>query len=150
MWRFYRRRRPKRASTVTKHYLEHKEAARELLLARLTYWNQHYGFEYNRVAIRNQRRCWGSCSSNRNLNFSYKLMFLPECLMDYVIVHELCHLKEMNHGLKFWQLVGAAMPDYKERRAELRRIEKTVGNAAHNLEKEKAAHGLATCAYCMK
>ena len=98
---WYRIRR-KRASSVTKHYLEHKEAARELTLARLAYFNHHYGLAWNRVAIRNQRRCWGSCTSLKNLNFSYKILFLPAELRDYIIVHELCHLAELNHGKNFW------------------------------------------------
>ena len=69
MWRLQKRRvRAKRASTVTKHYLEHKELTRSLILERLEYFNQHYQFTFNRVAIKNQRRCWGSCSSLKNLN----------------------------------------------------------------------------------
>lgn len=139
------RRRRRRASSVTKHYVEHKEVARELVLARLEHFNQFYGYTYNRVAIRNQRRCWGSCSAKGNLNFSYKLLFLPPCLSDYVILHELCHLNELNHSKRFWDLVGEAMPDYKERVKELRRIEKIVGTAAVNLEKEKATHVCDQC-----
>lgn len=127
MW--YRRRkrvvqRRRRASTVTKHYLEHKEAARELTLARLHHFNQYYQYEWGRVSIKNQRRCWGSCSSLKNLNFSYKLLFLPACLRDYVVVHELCHLKEMNHGPQFWVLVAEQVPDYKERVRALKVIER--------------------------
>lgn len=121
MWRRIRRR---RATSVTKHYLDNKEAARKLVLARLHYFNQHYGFTWNRVAIRNQRRCWGSCSALGNLNFSYKLLLLPQHLTDYIIVHELCHLKELNHGQEFWGLVEEIMPDYKERIVELKQIEK--------------------------
>ena len=121
MW--YRRRR-KRATSVTKHYTENKEAARALILERLAYFNQYYGYEWNRVSIRNQRRCWGSCSSKKNLNFSYKLLLLPPHLCDYIIVHELCHLKEMNHGKAFWQLVAETLPDYKTRIKELKQIER--------------------------
>lgn len=116
--------RRKRATTVTKHYRAHKEAARSLTLARLAHFNQHYGLHYNRVAIRNQRRCWGSCSSLKNLNFNYKILFLPPELQDYIIVHELCHLKEMNHGPNFWALVEETIPDYRARRAALRIIDR--------------------------
>lgn len=123
MWKLYFRRRRRRASSVTKHYLEHKEQARELVLARLAYFNEHYGLEWKRVAIRNQRRCWGSCTSLGNLNFSYKLLFLPEELVDYIIVHELCHLIELNHGRNFWALVAEQVPDYKERIRALKVIE---------------------------
>lgn len=139
------RRRRKRASSVTKHYLEHKEKTRELVLERLSYWNEFYGYTYNRVAVRNQRRCWGSCSAKGNLNFSYKLLFLPPCLSDYVILHELCHLKELNHSARFWALMEKVMPDYRERVRELKRIERRVGTAATHLEKEKAVH---TCVAC--
>lgn len=123
---FFRRRRRtvrKRASTVTKHYVMHKEAARELTLARLAHFNEHYQLEWNRVAIRNQRRCWGSCSSNKNLNFNYKVLFLPEHLRDYIIVHELCHLVHMNHGQDFWDLVAEQVPDYKSHMSELRALD---------------------------
>lgn len=123
MW-LRRRVRRRRASTVTKHYQTHKEAARELIVARLEYYNQHYQFTYNRVAIRNQRRRWGSCSSLGNLNFSYKLLFLPPHLLDYIVVHELCHLKAMHHGASFWQLVAEQVPEYKSHIRELKEIER--------------------------
>lgn len=122
MWGWRRRR--KRASSVTKHYLEHREAARELVLARLQHFNQHYGLKWNRVAIRNQRRCWGSCTSLKNLNFNYKLLLLPPHLCDYIIVHELCHLAHLHHRQEFWDLVAEQMPDYKRHVAELRAIDK--------------------------
>ena len=112
----------KRASTVTKHYVNHKEAARELALARLKHFNQFYNLSWNRVAIRNQRRCWGSCSAKGNLNFNYKIQFLPPHLADYIIVHELCHLGQMNHSQKFWDLVGETLPNYVELMQELRKV----------------------------
>jgi predicted metal-dependent hydrolase len=114
----------KRTTTVTKHYVTHKEAARELVLARLSHFNEHYKLSWNRVAIRNQRRCWGSCSANKNLNFNYKLLFLPPHLRDYVIVHELCHLTHLHHGKDFWELVGEKLPHYRELLAELRAIDR--------------------------
>mgnify|MGYP001004418732 FL=1 len=131
-----KRRRRKRASSVTKHYVEHKESTRELIHARLEYWNQFYNFQYNRVAIRNQRRCWGSCTSLRNLNFSYKILFLPTHLQDYIIVHELCHLEELNHGRGFWALVEQQVPEYKAYMKELRAIEQG-GMSYTRLEKLK-------------
>ncbi len=125
---FFKRRRKrvvrKRATTVTKHYLAHKEVARELALARLHHFNQHYNLSWNRVAIRNQRRCWGSCSANKNLNFNYKIQFLPPHLADYIIVHELCHLTHLHHGKEFWNLVGEQLPNYKELLLELREVDK--------------------------
>lgn len=140
--RWYRIRR-KRRSTVTKHYLTHKEAARSVISDRLLYWNSFYNLSYNRVAIRNQKTCWGSCTSKKNLNFSYKLIFLPEHLMDYIIVHELCHLKELNHGKQFWNLVGEVLPEYKQHISELRLIE-AHGTHPTYLQKVKAAHDAQT------
>lgn len=102
--------------------------ARGLVTERLDYFNQHYQLEWGRVAIRNQRRCWGSCSSKKNLNFNYKLLFLPPDLRDYVIVHELCHLVHLNHGQNFWMLVSEQVPDYQLHRLELRRLEKIPFN----------------------
>jgi predicted metal-dependent hydrolase len=130
------RRRKKRATSVTKHYVTHKESAREVIHARLHHWNQFYGMEFNRVAIRNQRRCWGSCTSLKNLNFSYKILFLPAHLQDYIIVHELCHLQELNHGKNFWLLVAQQVPDYKVHIQELRSIEQG-GMSYVRLEKLK-------------
>jgi predicted metal-dependent hydrolase len=135
MWRLVRKkRRRRRASSVTKHYVDHKEQARELVLARLQHFNQHYGLEWNRVAIRNQRRCWGSCTSLKNLNFNYKILLLPPHLRDYIIVHELCHLKHLHHGKDFWNLVAEQMPEYKKHVAELRAIDK-LGHSVQVLTK---------------
>jgi hypothetical protein len=131
MWWVPKRRvRKKRASTVTKHYLEHKELARSLAHSRLEYFNQHYNLPFKRVAIKNQRRCWGSCSSLRNLNFNYKIYFLPPHLQDYIIVHELCHLVELNHGQEFWNLVAQQIPEYRSCVAELKAVDRLGGSVA--------------------
>jgi len=126
-------------------YLMHKEIARELILSRLQVYNEDGQFVYNRVAIRDQRRCWGSCSSKGNLNFSYKLLFLPPCLRDYIVVHELCHLKVLNHSASFWEVVATQMSDYAVRMQTLRTLEKTVGTSLLALRKYHAAH---TCRAC--
>jgi len=108
-------------------YNNHKERARYFITTRVAQLNQRYKFAYNRIAIRNQRTVWGSCSQKRNLNFNYKLIFLPPRLADYVIVHELCHLQELNHSRKFWNLVGKTIPNYKELRKDLRNLTKNNG-----------------------
>ncbi len=101
-------------------YVKHKEVARTLVHERLEYFNHHYGFTYGRVAIRDQRSRWGSCSKKGNLNFNYRIALLPPHLADYIIVHELCHLHEFNHSQKFWALVAETIPAHRACRHELR------------------------------
>ena len=102
-------------------YEKYKEEARELVLGRLEYFNRFYGLLWNRVSIRNQKTRWGSCSKKKNLNFHYKLALVPAPLADYVVVHELCHLKEFNHSGRFWDLVAETIPDHQRRRKELQK-----------------------------
>lgn len=112
----------KKKSSQKQEYLQYKEVTRKHVHEKLSYFNQHYGFSYNQVRIKNTKSRWGSCSLKKNLNFSYKLALLPEHLLDYVVVHELCHLKELNHSRAFWSLVEKVIPDYEKRRKELRGI----------------------------
>ena len=100
----------------------YKRQARKLVEDRLEYFNQYYNFEFKQIAIRNQSTRWGSCSSAKNLNFNYRICLLPGELADYIIVHELCHLSEMNHSVKFWRLVERTIPGHKKLRKELKRI----------------------------
>lgn len=102
------------------NYLNHKENARAFISERLDYYSKIHGFRFNRVSIRNQRSRWGSCSIKGNLNFNYRILMLPQHLADYIIIHELCHLKELNHSPRFWNLVAQVMPDYLEIKKELR------------------------------
>lgn len=103
-------------------YVRRKAAARKLILAKLGQWAEFYGIRYGRVSIRNQRSRWGSCSAERNLSFNYRLVYLTEEMIDYVVVHELCHLKEMNHSPRFWKLVAQAIPNYKNIKKELKEM----------------------------
>ena len=99
-----------------------KQHTKELLDTKLPHFAKLYGVVYKQVAIRDQKSRWGSCSARGNLNFNYKLALLPPQLADYIIIHELCHLREMNHSAKFWKLVVEACPRYKEYRKELRNM----------------------------
>ena len=99
--------------------MKYKERARALVRARLTHYNEHYGFSWGRISIKNVRSRWGSCSKKGNLNFSYRIVLLPAELADYVIIHELCHLGEFNHSPRFWALVARACPNHKELRKQL-------------------------------
>lgn len=80
-----------------------------------------YGFKINKVTVRNQKTRWGSCSVRGNLSFNFNLVQYKKEIIDYVILHELCHLKEMNHSKKFWLLVEKICPDYKILRKELKK-----------------------------
>lgn len=99
----------------------YRRHARTVFAERLALWNAHYGFPYGRVAIKEQKSRWGSCSRQGNLNFNWRLLLAPAPVLDYVVIHELCHLKELNHSPRFWQLVALACPDHAAQRGWLRR-----------------------------
>lgn len=143
-WKIVRRRR-RSVSNSARSYQNNKKEARTCITERVRYFAEQHGFEHGRIAIRNSRRSWGSCSSLRNLNFNYKLLFLPNCLRDYIIVHELCHLRELNHSDRFWAHVVAIMPDALERARTLRAFERTRGTSLPALETLRGMHTESTC-----
>ncbi len=103
---------------------EFANTVKALLQPRLEYFAEQLGVSYNRVTVRSQRSRWGSCCKHKdgvyNLNFNCLLALVPPDVMDYVVVHELCHIREMNHSKQFWALVEQALPDYKSRKKWLR------------------------------
>ena len=103
-----------------RHYLRHNETARAVVHERIMFWNEHYRVPIRKVFIKDTKSRWGSCSERGNLNFNYKLVFLAPELRDYVIVHELCHLKRFDHSPAFWAHVAETIPDYKVRMKRLR------------------------------
>lgn len=99
---------------------QNRELARRKITGRVEYFAPLVGVDYNRIFIKEQKTRWGSCSSLGNLNFNWKLILLDELLLDYVVVHELAHRKQMNHSPAFWAEVERVLPDYRERRKRLR------------------------------
>lgn len=104
-------------SALVKRY---KEAAAEYFPKRVAYYQTLTGGTYERITIRDQKTRWGSCSSNGTLSFNWRLMLAPPRVLDYVVVHELCHLTYMNHSKDFWSKVEEVMPEYKEYRLWLK------------------------------
>lgn len=108
-------------------YLAKKEEARLLVHSKLEYWKKIYydnfqiHFKWNSVSIKNTTTRWGSCSSKKNLNFSFRILELTDDAQDYLIVHELSHLLQMNHSKNFWNLVALGIPNYKVLRKSLRK-----------------------------
>lgn len=98
----------------------YRQKAREILTERVTAINRRLNLKYNRIFIRNQKTRWGSCSGLKNLSFNWRLVMAPLQVIDYLVVHELAHLMEMNHSGKFWQIVENFCPDYKIHRKWLK------------------------------
>lgn len=98
------------------------EKALKIFPERVEYYARKMGISYGRITIREQKTRWGSCSSKGNLNFNWKLTLMPMEILDYVVVHELAHRREMNHSKDFWKIVEQVLPDYQERRKQLREL----------------------------
>lgn len=98
----------------------YRARARRQLEARASYFAEQMGVTYNRILVRAARTRWGSCSAQGNLNFHWKLILMPPEILDYVVVHELAHRKEMNHSARFWAEVEKVLPDYASRRKWLK------------------------------
>ena len=112
---------PINLSNKTKEdYKKNKNIAKEEIENIIGKLNKN--FNYKKINIKNQKTMWGSCSANKNLSFNYKIIYLTEELREYIVVHELCHLKEMNHSKRFWDEVEKILPDYKERRKKIKNL----------------------------
>lgn len=107
----------RRLAAIEKRY---REAARQRFEARVPYYHRITGGNYTSITVRDQKSRWGSCSSRGTLSFNYRLIFAPPPVLDYVVVHELCHLTHMNHSKDFWDMVASVMPEYGEYRKWLR------------------------------
>lgn len=115
-----RRRRARRTLAETPEVAELRRQAKAYLPGRLAELAAQHGFSYNQVRIKHNVSNWGSCSVKKNINLNLNLMRLPAELQDYVMLHELCHLKYMNHGKEFHALLESVCPNHKELRRLLR------------------------------
>ncbi|MCH5280357.1 MAG: M48 family metallopeptidase [Lachnospiraceae bacterium] len=98
----------------------YRNGAKEYIPKRVSYFARMLSVSYGTITIRDQKTRWGSCSSKGNLSFNWRLILAPPQVLDYVVVHELCHRKEMNHSKRFWELVESIIPDYAAHRKWLK------------------------------
>ncbi len=91
----------------------YRNAAKDYFVKRVALYHQFTGGVYHTITVRDQKSRWGSCSSRGTLSFNYRLIFAPPRVLDYVVVHELCHLTHMDHSANFWGMVERVMPDYR-------------------------------------
>lgn len=115
-----------RIETSKEGYEKYKAMARRDVACRISRLNDFYRAPISKLTVRNQKSRWGSCSHTGALSFNYRILFLPDDLADYIVAHELCHVREMNHSKRFWDLVAFTIPDHKERRKELRKLERSL------------------------
>lgn len=100
--------------------------AEKLLRERTSYYSKIIGVSLNKVTVKDQKTIWGSCSSKKNINYSYRLVMAPIDIIDYVVVHELCHLIHMDHSKEYWRSVELVLPDYKKRKLWLKNYGNTL------------------------
>ena len=100
----------------------YKDEAKKVVERRIKHFNKIYGFKFGKITIKAQKTKWGSCSKKGNLNFNFKIVALPKDIRDYIIVHELCHLKEFNHSQKYWNLVAKSIPNFRSIKNQLNNI----------------------------
>ena len=121
----------RRLEAIKRRY---REEARRKFEERVAYYHPLTGGTYTSITIRDQKSRWGSCSSRGTLSFNYRLIFAPPVILDYVVVHELCHLTFMDHSKNFWNKVASVMPDYKNHRQWLKDHGQEL-TPEHHLEK---------------
>lgn len=98
----------------------YREIARDIFTQKTAYYAQIMNVTYGRISIREQKTRWGSCSGDGNLNFNWRLIFAPEEVLNYIVIHELAHRREMNHSPAFYKIVSEVMPDYKKQQKWLK------------------------------
>lgn len=113
---------PTRDETVIRKALEnwYRDKAREKIEERLAYYLVYFDTAPKRLVIKNQQKRWGSCTKNKELLFNWKCVMCPSPILDYIVVHEMCHLVHMNHSEAYWELLKKVLPDYEKRKEWLR------------------------------
>ncbi len=92
----------------------YKKKAQEICVTKIDYLSKQYNLKYNKLKISNAKKRWGSCSSKNNINISWRVIMAPTLVVDYVLIHELAHIKQKNHSVKFWSEVEKMMKNYKK------------------------------------
>ena len=105
-------------SALERQHLQNKACV--VIPRQVAYYAEKLGVSYGKITLRQQKTRWGSCAANGNLNFNWLLILAPPEVLDYVVVHELCHRREMNHSQAFWKEVEKILPDYRERQKWLK------------------------------
>jgi predicted metal-dependent hydrolase len=103
-----------------------RELAKATLLPRLRELAAQHALEVGAVSVRNQRSRWGSCARNGNIALNFRLVQMPRAVRDYVLIHELMHIKQQNHSRRFWRLVEAACPEFRQAERWLRTTGRTL------------------------
>ncbi|MGB3367292.1 MAG: SprT family zinc-dependent metalloprotease [Acidaminobacteraceae bacterium] len=98
----------------------YRQEARKIIKARVKIYQSHFKSKPKEITFKNEKSRWGSCTSDRVINFNYRIIMAPLNIVDYLVVHEMCHLAHMNHSKSFWTMVGGILPDYKESREWLK------------------------------
>jgi predicted metal-dependent hydrolase len=109
-----------RIYTVVQHW--YRCIARAFLEDRIPFWADRIHAEYCRISVKDQRSLWASCSKNKNLNFNWRTLLLPFSTAEYLIIHELCHLHELNHSKKFWAMVEKHCPNHRKENDYLKKV----------------------------
>ncbi len=113
---------PTRDEAMIRETLEnwYRDKATEKIEARLVYYQTYFDMAPKRLVIKNQQKRWGSCTKNKELLFNWKCVMCPAPILDYIVVHEMCHLVHMNHSQEFWELLKKVLPDYENRKEWLK------------------------------
>lgn len=121
-----RERQSRQVTLTEEEKLRYRQQAKIVLQERTAFRASNMGVDYGKITIRDQVTRWGSCNAKGDLSYNWKLILLPAQLLDYVVVHELAHRKEMNHSARFWNIVERELPDYRQLRKRLRRNEDNI------------------------